>query len=141
MRITYSPEADAFYLRLRDGSVDDTEEIEPGVMYDYDETGGILGVEILDFSDYLEQATQNLLADAAALNTPTIITVDMTQAARKMGQARSERKTEAARLRGLNRRKDISEIECTCDHPDRHRSTCRVYRTLKQRESRARRRA
>jgi len=47
MRIDYDPQADAIYIRLRDGDVDDTLEAGKYVFVDVDSAGVPLGLEIL----------------------------------------------------------------------------------------------
>lgn len=47
MQIDYDPEADAVYIRLRSGEVDDTIETSPYIFVDVDSDGIPLGVEIL----------------------------------------------------------------------------------------------
>jgi uncharacterized protein YuzE len=68
--MTYDPKVDAFAIRLTDGHSSDCEEIEPGVVLDYDESGRIIGIEILDFKEHLakaeEELTRGLVAGAAA---------------------------------------------------------------------------
>jgi uncharacterized protein YuzE len=47
MQIDYDPEADAIYVHLRDGEVDDTLEAGRYVFVDVDSEGMPLGLEIL----------------------------------------------------------------------------------------------
>ena len=47
MRIDYDPQADAIYIRLREGDVDDTLEAGKYVFVDVDSAGVPLGLEIL----------------------------------------------------------------------------------------------
>jgi uncharacterized protein YuzE len=47
MQIDYDPQADAIYIRLRAGEVDDTLEAGKYVYVDVDENGVPLGLEIL----------------------------------------------------------------------------------------------
>jgi uncharacterized protein YuzE len=60
MRTSYDTEADALYLRFTDVPVVTTEEVRPGVMLDFDATGRIVAIEVLDASKHL--------ADGADLN-------------------------------------------------------------------------
>jgi uncharacterized protein YuzE len=53
--LKYSKSVDALYLSLREDEVEDTREIRPGVMVDYNSTGEVIGVEILDFMERLKQ--------------------------------------------------------------------------------------
>ena len=46
MRVEYDPQADAMYIRLREGEVADSDEIRDGVVLDFDAAGQILGIEI-----------------------------------------------------------------------------------------------
>jgi len=54
MKIEYSKEVDALYIRLREAQVADSMDIEEGVTVDLDEGGHIVGLEILDASEKLE---------------------------------------------------------------------------------------
>jgi uncharacterized protein YuzE len=47
MKITYDPQADALYIELQPGDVDDTIEITPYIYVDVDANGFPLGFEIL----------------------------------------------------------------------------------------------
>lgn len=47
MQIDYDPQADAIYIRLRDGEVDDTQQVSRYIYVDVDEAGVPLGLEIL----------------------------------------------------------------------------------------------
>jgi uncharacterized protein YuzE len=51
--MTYDPEADAIYITLSRGKIDDTEEIAPNLFVDRDEEGRILGIEVLTASKVL----------------------------------------------------------------------------------------
>ena len=50
MKIEYDQQADAMYIRLRAGSVAESDEVRPGVVLDFDVEGQVLGIEILDVS-------------------------------------------------------------------------------------------
>lgn len=50
MRVKADPEADAVYIRFSDQKVADTVEVRTDVMFDYDEEGRIVGIEILNAS-------------------------------------------------------------------------------------------
>lgn len=47
MNVTYDREADALYIRLRDGDVAKTSDVEEGLALDYDNEGALIGIEIL----------------------------------------------------------------------------------------------
>jgi uncharacterized protein YuzE len=56
MKITYDSEADALYVELRSAAQrHGSEDIEDGVVADFDAEGHIIGIEILDASERLTQ--------------------------------------------------------------------------------------
>jgi uncharacterized protein YuzE len=48
MKVDYDPEADALYVRFSASTVVESEEVAPGVVLDFDETGRLVAVEVLD---------------------------------------------------------------------------------------------
>lgn len=50
MKIEYDPKADAMYIRLIAGTVVESDEVRPGVVFDFDINGRVLGIEMLDVS-------------------------------------------------------------------------------------------
>lgn len=54
MKIEYSKNVDALYIKLREAKIADSMDIEEGVTVDLDEGGHIVGIEILDASEKLE---------------------------------------------------------------------------------------
>jgi len=54
MKIEYSKNVDALYIRLREARINDSVDIEEGVTVDLDEKGHIVGIEILDASEKLD---------------------------------------------------------------------------------------
>lgn len=55
MKIEYDTQADAMYIQLREGEVDDTLEINPHLFVDVDTAGEPLGLEILFTRRTLQQ--------------------------------------------------------------------------------------
>ena len=55
MKLTVDKEADALYLRLDDSGIVETEEVSPGVMLDFNESGDVVGVEMLYLSKRSER--------------------------------------------------------------------------------------
>lgn len=53
MKTRYDSETDAFYLRFADAPVSESEEVRPGIVFDFDADGRIVAVEILDASEHL----------------------------------------------------------------------------------------
>ena len=50
MKLHVDRDADALYLRLDDSSIVESEEVSAGVMLDFNESGEVVGVEILQLS-------------------------------------------------------------------------------------------
>lgn len=53
MKSHYDAEADALYLRFADAPVSESEEVRPGIVFDFDANGKIVAVEILDATEHL----------------------------------------------------------------------------------------
>lgn len=47
MKIDFDPEADAAYLLINESKIIESQEVMPGVIFDFNELGGVVGVEIL----------------------------------------------------------------------------------------------
>jgi len=61
MRLSIDAEAQALYLKLREGKVSSSKEVWDGVVLDLDETGELLGVEILGLSRRVPPGTTGTL--------------------------------------------------------------------------------
>ena len=55
MKIEYDQQADAMYIRLRAGTVAESDEVRPGVVLDFDSNGQVLGIELI----YVSERTDN----------------------------------------------------------------------------------
>lgn len=55
MKIDYDRETDAMTITLRDTSIDESDEVAPGVIADFGEDGRIVRFEILDASSIIEE--------------------------------------------------------------------------------------
>ena len=53
MDITHDPEADAVMIRLASGDYDESEEVHPGVVLDFDKDGRVMAIEIIPASRVL----------------------------------------------------------------------------------------
>ncbi|MEK7565254.1 MAG: DUF2283 domain-containing protein [Patescibacteria group bacterium] len=53
MKLHYDKSEDAFYVRFDDSPYAQSDEIDEGVIFDYDKKGKIIGIEILDASKKL----------------------------------------------------------------------------------------
>jgi len=66
MRLTVDREADALYFRLDESAIAESEEVQPGVVLDYDANGHVVGVELLGLSKRVPaDALKNLHFHAA----------------------------------------------------------------------------
>jgi uncharacterized protein YuzE len=45
MKLKFDPQADAVYLELTDAEIEESKEIQPGIIMDYDAKGQIVGIE------------------------------------------------------------------------------------------------
>ena len=50
MVIKYDKDIDAIYIKLSDEKVAESDEEKPGIILDYDESGNIVGIELLNAS-------------------------------------------------------------------------------------------
>jgi uncharacterized protein YuzE len=48
MKVTLDRESNALYLWLSDRTVIESEEVQPGIILDFDEQGNVVGIEILN---------------------------------------------------------------------------------------------
>ena len=47
MKLEFDPQADAIYLELTDAEVEASQEVQPGIILDYDLEGRVVGIEVL----------------------------------------------------------------------------------------------
>ena len=50
MRLKIDKESDALYLRLDEMAIVESEEVQPGIILDFDAAGKVVGIEILGLS-------------------------------------------------------------------------------------------
>jgi uncharacterized protein YuzE len=73
MKIEYDNEIDALYIRLQENIVDHTVEIAEGFNVDFDTSGKVIGLEVLDaaekysMADIFNISTENLILEKALL--------------------------------------------------------------------------
>ncbi|MCE4614414.1 MAG: DUF2283 domain-containing protein [Desulfurococcales archaeon] len=65
--IKYDRLSDILYIKLRDDKVVDSDEVEPGVIVDYNEKGEIIGIEVLWFSRRKLDLSKLILSGPEAL--------------------------------------------------------------------------
>ncbi|HWP01090.1 MAG TPA: DUF2283 domain-containing protein, partial [Methylococcus sp.] len=46
MRLSYDPDTDSLYIHLSERPSTDSEEVAEGVVLDFDENGGLVGVDV-----------------------------------------------------------------------------------------------
>lgn len=54
MKLKIDKETDALYLRLNDTEIVESEEIQPGIILDFDKNGRVVGIEVLALSTRTE---------------------------------------------------------------------------------------
>lgn len=66
MKVDYDQQTDILSVLFSDAPVEESDEIKPGVILDYDAQGNVIGMEILDASRRMENpATVELSVKAA----------------------------------------------------------------------------
>ena len=54
MKVTYDPHVDVLRIILRETTIEESDEENPGLILDYDADGNVVGLEILDASKRIE---------------------------------------------------------------------------------------
>ena len=54
MKVIYDPQVDVLRILFRDVPVEESDEDKPGVILDYDKDGNIVGLEVLNASQRVE---------------------------------------------------------------------------------------
>jgi uncharacterized protein YuzE len=54
MKVTYDPEVDVLRILFSATPIEESDEDKPGVILDYDKDGNVVGMEILDASERME---------------------------------------------------------------------------------------
>lgn len=65
MRFHYDKKKDAFYIRFVENHYVESDEVEEGVIFDYDKKGKLIGIEILDASKRLAPSFRSQLLHRA----------------------------------------------------------------------------
>lgn len=60
MRLRIDRESDALYLRLDETAIVESEQVQPGVILDYDKEGRVVGIEILGLSKRIAPEKLNI---------------------------------------------------------------------------------
>ena len=54
MKVTYDADVDVLRILLNNRPIEESDEDKPGIVIDYDHDGNIVGIEILDASERVE---------------------------------------------------------------------------------------
>ena len=54
MKVTYDPGVDVLRILFRDVPIEESDEDKPGVILDYDKDGNVVGMEVLNASQRVE---------------------------------------------------------------------------------------
>jgi uncharacterized protein YuzE len=54
MKVTYDSEVDVLRILFRDVPIEESDEDKPGVILDYDKDGNVVGLEVLNASQRIE---------------------------------------------------------------------------------------
>jgi uncharacterized protein YuzE len=53
VKVRFDEEADALYIRLSDAHIIESEEIQPGIILDFDDESRVVGIEVLRVSRHV----------------------------------------------------------------------------------------
>ena len=56
--VKYDSQSDTLRIRLSDTQIEESDELQPGLIVDYDVTGNIVGIELLDVSEVINQTAE-----------------------------------------------------------------------------------
>lgn len=59
MKITYDPQVDILRIVFSEAPIEESDQEKPGVIFDYDINGNIIGLEILDWSGLMLKLPNN----------------------------------------------------------------------------------
>ncbi|HYT62028.1 MAG TPA: DUF2283 domain-containing protein [Haliangiales bacterium] len=66
MKVIYDKETDTLSIILRPGKVAESDEIREGLIFDYDKSGRVLSIELLDASEQVKRPQSVEFALAAS---------------------------------------------------------------------------
>jgi len=67
VKIKYDPQTDILRLRFGDTPIEESDQVEPGIIVDYDAEGHIVGVELLDASELIVKTN---IAQSGTVSAP-----------------------------------------------------------------------
>ena len=57
--IKYDSQSDTLVIRLSDTAIEESDELEPGLIVDYDVDGNVVGFELMDASKVVNRTTES----------------------------------------------------------------------------------
>jgi uncharacterized protein YuzE len=54
MKIIYDPEVDVLRITFSNAPIEESDEEKPGIILDFDKSGNVVGIEVLDASQRME---------------------------------------------------------------------------------------
>jgi uncharacterized protein YuzE len=73
MKVIYDKETDTLSIILRDGKVAESDEAREGLILDYDKSGRLVSLELLDASEQIKQPESIEFALASGEPTSTLV--------------------------------------------------------------------
>jgi len=61
MKLKVDKESDALYFRLEESSIVESEEVQPGVILDFNAEGKVVGIELLNLSTRMSEEQLKVL--------------------------------------------------------------------------------
>ncbi|MDE2767085.1 MAG: DUF2283 domain-containing protein [Chloroflexota bacterium] len=58
MRVVYDPEADTVVISLRESAIEESDEVRPGVIADFDSAGEVVRFEVLNASRVVQNTRE-----------------------------------------------------------------------------------
>ena len=56
--VKYDGQSDTLRIRLSDAQIEESDELQPGLIVDYDAAGNVVGIELLDASEVINQTAE-----------------------------------------------------------------------------------
>ena len=70
MKASYNPEDDILWIRWNIDPIEESDEVEPGVILDYDKDGNVVGVEVLRASQKIQHLSCLSVATNPSIKLP-----------------------------------------------------------------------
>lgn len=62
MKATYDEQADSLWIRWNEQPIEESDEVAPGIILDYDSCGNVVGVEVVNASKKIKRSSGERLA-------------------------------------------------------------------------------